>query len=542
MTNGKRPNPLPILLPWHKILERLYILEERHGSVDEIVTLLESTTSYSVALPEALGKLVSQLPKIVGAEIAVVVKLENAKIDIIASNCSIKQANLLVNHETVKRLLKAGAVVQKKITTNGISLPNRKKLNYISVVPFNDESAYIFCLASNDAEVKKSFKLIVFTVGLLSLKQREQLFRQRFKRERERFELLADHLNEGMIILDKSGLVTLWNRPMQRLSEYSPKEAVGKSYQEVLRRLDDPYFLDGVIKESGAYPDRNSFTAEFELLTKSNQSKWVYVSVSLLRNSEQVIEQIIIIVRDVTQFKQLEKRKSEFISVATHELRTPITAIKGYLSLLARETDSFNEKQLLYLQRATDANNRLVGLAENLLRVAQVDEGRLKIVLTEVRLVDVLQKLVRDFTVKAEQKQISLTLATPPFNTTVLADEEKIEQVFANLIDNSIKYTLKGGVFLSFDELQDNRSRFIVTKIRDTGIGIRARNINEIFEKFHRSHRPDQVREVGAGLGLFIVKSFVEKQHGKITVQTKPGRGTVFSITLPAAKNKTSDE
>ena len=279
---------------------------------------------------------------------------------------------------------------------------------------------------------------------------------------------------------------------------------------------------------------------EYGILSQDGDRRWVSSLVTIYKNRSGSFEQAVLVTRDISHKKSLEQKKNEFISIATHELRTPLTAIKGYLSLLERKSDNLTEKQKSYLSQATKASNRLGGLAEDLLRVTQIDQDRIQFKPQNIHLFSLLKKVVRDFKPKAITKGLTLSLTGSNLRDKVRLDQVRTEQIFANLIDNAIKYSNQGTIKVWLEINEDNQglNPQLIVNIRDTGIGIDSRNIEEIFEKFHRSHRPEQSREQGAGLGLYIAKSFVEKQNGTITVKSRAGKGTHFTVTFLVEQTK----
>ncbi len=358
--------------------------------------------------------------------------------------------------------------------------------------------------------------------------------------ETDRISTITHQLSEGLVILDKNLTVQTWNRPLQRLSGYSPLDAEGQLYSSVLKRVGNPSWLEKITKEASLNPSRNIFTEQIEIQTKIKDRRWVNLSGSFLRNEHGAIIQTVILISDISRFKELENRKNEFISIATHELRTPITAIKGYLTMLQKTAHNFDTKSATYLGRALEANDRLVRLTEDLLQVVRVEENRIPFTLRPVNVEAVAEQVVADFTEKARTKGLELIFHKPAFETMIIGDQERVEQIFANLIDNALKYTSKGSVTVSFEQSTDRltKERRITCIVADTGIGLSARELEAIFEKFHRTNKARATREGGTGLGLFIVKSFVEKQGGTIKVRSGFRRGSEFEVTFPALEIK----
>jgi PAS domain S-box-containing protein len=390
-------------------------------------------------------------------------------------------------------------------------------------------------LTTNPISVEKR-KYLHFVNLLLGIRRRRQLLQNQLVQEQQRLAALTHHLSEGLIVLTQQLDITIWNRPLYRLTGYSVKETLGKPLTDFLQIPGNNRWLTSLIAEYGPQTTKNTFASDVQILTKQRQTKWVNISGSFIRDDNGEITQTIILVRDISHLKELEQRKNEFISIATHELRTPITAVKGYLSLLSKDTSTFSEKQSGYLARATEASERLVRLAEDLLEVVRVEENRMQFTIRPVDVSLVIKKVCHDFSSKAAQKNVEINFTAPAERVLIAADRIRVEQVFANLIDNALKYTKRGGVTITLSHPITANKSFVAVEIKDTGVGIDQKDIAGIFEKFHRTRTAATSRESGVGLGLYIVKSFIEKQGGTITVQSRVGRGSTFTVTFPALK------
>lgn len=521
---------------WEHILKRLHVVETENPSGDFWPEIIRVLTDNENSIEEAIGQLCAMLRQKLKPAKIVFARPEQGKGVVVASTISSTQANQLINRQPMAQFWQTNKPGSR---TFKMTIDQREIFTFALPIGIFDTPYPSVMMVVTNQPLDRAERPLVHTIAnMLNLRLAKEGLSERLNREGQRIETLMFHLSEGMMVLDNHLRVTLWNRPLQRLTGYSPKEAIGQHYQRVIRRLDQPDWLQEIIEQS-ASGHKTAFFADFEFLTKAKVRKWVSVSGSFLHNAQGQVEQTIIITRDISHVKQLENRKSEFISIATHELRTPITAIKGYLSLLARDQKNLTEKQITYLDRASQANDRLVRLAEDLLRTVQIEEDRLQFNFQPVDLGRTLRKIVTDFRPKARSKQLIIEVQRVSEKLLITADAERIEQVFANLIDNALKYTLKGKIAISFKRIENSmKAEDIIVEIKDSGIGIAHRQLSEIFEKFHRSDKAQQVKETGAGLGLFIVKSFVEKQSGKISVKSKLGRGTTFEVRFPALETK----
>lgn len=234
--------------------------------------------------------------------------------------------------------------------------------------------------------------------------------------------------------------------------------------------------------------------------------------------------------RELDKAKELSKLKDEFVFVAAHELRTPVTAIRGFIEMIREEKLNPNAKEnLKEISRAIDRLHKLVG---DLLEVARSEAGRIKINVSSNQITGNIKDTLKEFRPLLKEKKIDLiykSVSLPP----VLVDADKLKEILVNLISNAIKYTPEGGVVTIGHKLKDNQ---LATFIKDTGAGIPKKDFPKIFSKFYRSEQGAVRSQEGTGLGLFIVKELVEKMNGKIWFESKDGIGSIFYFMFPLAK------
>jgi PAS domain S-box-containing protein len=327
---------------------------------------------------------------------------------------------------------------------------------------------------------------------------------------------------KGVIKVDMRGKIFFWSRAMEQLSGITPGEAIGRRLGDV---LSEPKLNDrGLI---GSETD-----VQLLISDHTGERKWVEVGiVPMTEKTQQKSKFSLIMVRDITELKEVEKRKSYFVSIASHELRTPLTAIKGYLSMLIdQDAGDLNQRQLRFLDRIYRSTDRLVNLVEDLLSVSRIEEDRLPIDVRAVDVCEILDGLMHEIEYRAREKQIALSVKTPRNLQPVRVDPSHLRQILSNIIDNAIKYTpVQGAITIDFRR----KKGYLITRVNDSGVGIQHEDIPKLFERFERIDNPLSVQAGGSGLGLFIVKSLIERQGGKIWVVSSPGRGSTFSFALP---------
>lgn len=231
------------------------------------------------------------------------------------------------------------------------------------------------------------------------------------------------------------------------------------------------------------------------------------------------------------QLQDLDRRKSEFLSVVAHQLRTPLSGIKWTLNMmLGGELGPLTDEQKNFLHKSYESNQRMIGLIEDMLGADRIGSGKLQYSFSLVNIMDVLEDVLYEFIPAAKKKDIKITLVEPKEELPkVFIDEDKICDVFQNLLENSIKYTPeKGTVEVSLERVND----IVKVGIKDNGIGIPQEQQKNLFTRFFRATNAVKMQTDGSGLGLFIIKGIVEKHGGSIWFESEEGKGTTFYFTL----------
>lgn len=235
--------------------------------------------------------------------------------------------------------------------------------------------------------------------------------------------------------------------------------------------------------------------------------------------------------------KELNRMKSDFISIAAHQLRTPLSAIKWVFSILLSEDDNkLTEEQRETLKKGEDSTEKMIVLVNDLLNVSRIEEGKFAYEFKTISLHDIIKKVILMEEGEIKEKEINLSFEKENGGDFMIeADSEKLFVAFQNIIENAVNYTLKKGLIKII--LQETKFDFTV-KIEDNGVGVPKKQMNKIFDKFVRGENVIKMQTEGTGLGLFITKNIIEKHSGKITIESEESKGTTVIISLPKKQIK----
>jgi signal transduction histidine kinase len=232
---------------------------------------------------------------------------------------------------------------------------------------------------------------------------------------------------------------------------------------------------------------------------------------------------------DITHFKKVDMLKSEFVSTVSHDLRAPLTLMRGYATMLSM-VGAMNEQQKDFVRKIHESVEQMTQLVDNLLDLGRIEAG-VGLNLETVNVDSVVQDVSGAYQAQAANKRISLATDVAGGMRPIEADLTLLRQAVANLVDNAIKYTQAGGRVTLRARQHDGRQTI---SVEDTGVGIAPTDQARLFEKFYRARRSETLREKGSGLGLAIVKSVVEQHGGRVTVESRLGVGSTFTLELPA--------
>ena len=337
-------------------------------------------------------------------------------------------------------------------------------------------------------------------------------------------EAVLDGMAEGVWVTDAQGLVTQHNAALKQML-YSGQELVGQRPLSVLR--------NEALHQAVVNAGQRGEVGQLELLIKGVRPRTLTVQVRPLGHD---MQGSVAVFHDVTELRRLEKVRTDFVANISHELRTPITAIRGYAETLqsgALSDPEHASKMIEIIHRQSERLSQLVG---DLLELSRVEAGELKLEKTAVPLLQIADRAAEAIRPKAANKgiDIDISLSSTLF---AFADASATEQVLLNLLDNAVKYTPAGGrVEVSGSQDAD---RCVMT-VRDSGPGIEAKHLPRLFERFYRVDSGRSRDMGGTGLGLSIVKHLLSEMGGSIAVSSDIGVGTTFNIDLPTSPRPSS--
>jgi two-component system phosphate regulon sensor histidine kinase PhoR len=338
--------------------------------------------------------------------------------------------------------------------------------------------------------------------------------------QRRQDQSITDARAQQQVLLDRNRRIYLANRAFKDLFGLKT-ELRGKTILETLRLHELAALVERVESEGQVL--------DYELKLPELSERWLQINAAAISNSAGDREGTILVFHDLTRLKQLERTREEFVANVSHELRTPLSLIKGYIETLldgARNDPEVAERFLKIIERNVQ---RLDLLIQDLLTISALESGRTRLNLRPLELRPLGDKVFADFKPSAAARNVTLINSLP--GLTAAADADRLEQVFANLVDNAIKYgRTQGTVTVGGTKTDDGKMEMFV---QDDGPGIPAESLDRIFERFYRVDKARSREQGGTGLGLSIVKHLVQSHGGRVWVKSEPGRGTSFFFTLP---------
>jgi PAS domain S-box-containing protein len=383
--------------------------------------------------------------------------------------------------------------------------------------------------------------------GLMHSDGSARILATNLRDEKLKSDIILNAIEDGVVLLDDQMVIQLFNPAAANLTGWPSKEATGLSYKSVLNMVDDK----GKPYEEGKDPFGQAYTSgntahitDASIQTRSNTTLSIDLRVSPLRGQDDTIRGLVGVFRDVSQQRKEEAQRADFISTASHEMRTPVAAIEGYLALaLNDKVSNIDQKARSFLVKAHESTQHLGQLFQDLLTSAKAEDGRLTNHPKVVEMSSFVETLADGLRFAAQSKGLAVEFVLGAEGSIVDASEtsvvkplyyahvdpDRMREVVTNIFDNAVKYTEKGRVTIGLT----GDEKVIQIRVADTGNGIPSEDIPHLFQKFYRVDNSSTRTIGGTGLGLFICRKIVEMYSGRIWVESEVGRGTTFFINVP---------
>lgn len=333
---------------------------------------------------------------------------------------------------------------------------------------------------------------------------------------------VIDNTQSGLVLIDEKGYIHLVNRKFTSIFGKKQRDCVGYLYYDVLENET----IHQTVQETFLYEKnvKKSFTQ-----ASGMEKRYLEIVGAPIFNERNMLKGAVLVLYDITELKKLELMRKDFVANVSHELKTPITSIKGFSETLLDGAIHDQESRKKFLTIIFEETTRLQYLIEDLLTLSRLEKDEFEPNFAEVDMAKLLDEIIPIITRQAKQKQIRFTIELEE-DISLRANRDQMKQLFINLLTNAVSYTQeKGNVTLTVESMENQ----VYIKVADTGIGIERKKIPRLFERFYRIDKARSRDTGGTGLGLAIVKHIVEVHNGEITVESEVNKGTVFHVYLP---------
>lgn len=437
-----------------------------------------------------------------------------------------KTAKLLVRRDL--ELNRVNAELDKKICQLKDDENKLKEMNDVLEIRLQAKTRELReNLSSLDHQIgERTRKLENSKIALMNIL--EDFRKQKILTEEEQKKNLAiiNNFPDGLLIFDNDNKLSIINI---KAKEYLGISQMDYLYHESLNAEKIPEFKN--LMEIIGSDIKNVYKQELDI------GNDLVIEVSVQEYSEKGIKYgKFVILHDITREKKVQSLKSEFVSIAAHQLRTPLSAIKWTLTaLLDGDFGKLNDEQTKYLGKTNLSNERMINLVDDLLNLSRIEEGRYVYRTTMASMENIVNAAMKSTELRAKEKNIRISMKLDKKLPDVVVDEEKIRLVVQNLIENAINYS-KAKSSVNITVKNDADKRELVFSIKDSGIGIPEEQKDRIFTKFFRAENAVRAETVGSGLGLFIDKNIIEAHKGRIWFESSLNKGAIFSFCIPYDK------
>lgn len=349
---------------------------------------------------------------------------------------------------------------------------------------------------------------------------------------KEKYRVLTETSADGVITIDPLGRITYVNPSFEKMLNRRKSQILTTLLRDYLS--EDSIYLFQQIFIDARKKEKIIENVELELVHSSGKKVPIEVNIASFKKGGEFAG-IVLTIRDITEHRKIEnelkksdKLKTEFMNIAAHELKSPVTPIKGYLDLIISDKDA-NEKIKNWAKISLRNSERLLKLVNDILDVSRLETDTMRFDIEKISIVDILDEIVEDMKPAVEGKGLKFITDIPRDLPYITGDKFRITQVFKNLLVNATKFTDNGSITIIAKQKKEN----ILISIMDSGIGIYKDDLKKIFNKFYQAYTGDDRKHEGTGLGLFICRNIIQKHNGKIWTESQVGKGSIFNIEIP---------
>lgn len=353
----------------------------------------------------------------------------------------------------------------------------------------------------------------------------------------KKFKLALDNSSEEILITDKNGVIIYANYGMEKITGYKIKEVLGKKSTDLWRQIEDPK------KEKKMWHDllekKKSFSGELKNKRKNTEEYITLTTISPVINDKNEVEFLASISYDISREKAIDQAKTEFVSLASHQLRTPLSSVNWYSEmLLANDAGELNDEQRTFIKEIYKGNQRMVDLVNSLLDVSRLELGTFAINPEPLNIADPAKSVINELKPGITEKKLKVNFNLEENLPLVKADPKLLRIIYQNLLSNAVKYTPEQGE-IGVD-IKKEAKNFLI-KVSDNGYGIPENQKDKMFTKLFRADNVKEKDTEGTGLGLYILKSIMETTGGSIYFESEENKGTSFFVKIPLSGMKKKD-
>jgi two-component system, OmpR family, phosphate regulon sensor histidine kinase PhoR len=375
--------------------------------------------------------------------------------------------------------------------------------------------------------VRRALEHRTFVIEARRLREEREIRLLELTNEKSRLRTIINALDDGILVVNQEGQVVLFNPAFLKLLDIQQEIQIGQLVFNIL-----PVELTNQIVELLAQTDKLQAIKQ-EIVIHPPAKLVIMANTTPIVGEGDMLLGVVSVIRDISELKKIDLLKSQFVNMAAHELKAPLTAVQGYLEMVVERTlgdvqDVYNG----YLERSLDRTKSLVSLINDLLNITRMESGRVRREVKRVDIKKILEKSVQTLNTEIVKSKLTFVFNVPD-SLIVDADADEVLRIFNNLIENAIKYNREGG---RVEIVGGKNGHYAQISVQDSGIGMTAEEKERLFEDFFRAKNPHTRRITGTGLGLTIVKKLVDAYAGKIRVDSEYEKGSTFTVSLPLSR------